>query len=644
MRRLQRIFLFFLYAFGNKFCITFILKVYYYKLENYKTMLFAIGLLIVFVALALKASPKEKQEDAHVHGAGQIGLLAAVALFGVDYFTSYFYATGEMMSALHPYGLQGYAYYAVAFIALANIVFGALYMYSLGVFNEGGGSYTASMRYLTPALSLIVAVVLIQDYIFTIVVSSLSGVDQLLSITDSYGIHWFWHFIIGAALAAITWYLTIRGRGESSRVVFILLGVFLLMTLTLAVGLFIAKARGVAAAPYQAPEQIPTLAQAFYHMLTASMKGLVALSGLEAMSNGIQFVIQEDAGIVKWGKKRFPQLKGLWNFYSGKSGIGRFVQTSFLFYGGITTLFLTYFAIHFNVFDGTLGRSLVGNLAFIGFDQLGAGGKLLYWVYQILAVALLAAASMTAFQDLQATAWRDVAIGEVPEIVVYRNEQGTFTRSVTAGFIIAVIIQFLVRGKTSAAVPYYGVGVFMPIMVMGFAIRKHILKTETGKMRTWGARGAGLAGILSAIVFVGQIVGKWSEGGWVVLITFSILILGANALLLAPMGHRDPQSIHRIVREKARVQGSMASIVEWQSLKMQEYRYTLYNRLADIMVIFGVRRLPRYDLPIAAGEFEDALHADHPEAPSFLDAYLPKHPDQPDDDTSKAAETKKTDH
>ncbi|MCX6064787.1 MAG: hypothetical protein NT121_03410 [Chloroflexi bacterium] len=93
-------------------------------------MIFAIGLLIVFGTLAFRIAPKEKEEDAHVHGAGQIGLLAAIALFGVDYFTSYFYATGEMMSALHPYGLQQYGYIAVSFIALANIVFGALYMYS----------------------------------------------------------------------------------------------------------------------------------------------------------------------------------------------------------------------------------------------------------------------------------------------------------------------------------------------------------------------------------------------------------------------------------------------------------------------------------------------------------------------------------
>src|SRR5512137_172075 len=208
-------------------------------------MFFSIGLLIVISFLAIKVAPVEKKESALIHGAGQVGLLAALALFGMDYFTSYFYATGEMMSALHPYGLQGYAYIAVAFIALANFVFGALYMYSLGIFNEGGGSYTAAMRYLTPTLSLLVAVVLIQDYVFTIVVSALSGGDQLLSVLNLYGRYWWLHFAIGAVLAAITWYLTIRGRGESARVVFLLLGVFVLLTVVMFVGLVVAHTHGV---------------------------------------------------------------------------------------------------------------------------------------------------------------------------------------------------------------------------------------------------------------------------------------------------------------------------------------------------------------------------------------------------------------
>ncbi len=591
-------------------------------------MLFSIGLLLVIVYAAFRLAPVEKEEHAHIHGAGQIGLLAALALFGVDYFTSYFYATGEMMSALHPYGLQQYAFIAVLVIALANAVFGFLYMYSLGVFNEGGGSYTASMRYLSPGLSLVVAVVLIQDYIFTIVVSTLSGVDQLLSITNSYNTLWLIRFGIGAVLAAVTWWLTIRGRGESARVVFTMLAIFAFLTVAMVIGLFVAKLRGVPAVPYTESVTTPTLWEAMYHMLTASMKGLVALSGLEAMSNGIQFVIHDDAGIVKWGKQHLPRLRGLWDFYSGKSGIGRLVQTSFLFYGGITTAFLAYFAFHFNVFDGTLGRSLVANLSFIGFTQI-PGGQVLYWAYQVLAVGLLAAASMTAFQDLQATAWRDVAIGEIPEIVVYRNPAGTFTRSVTAGFIVAVVIQLIVRGDTSAAVPYYGIGVFMPIMVMGFAIRKHILQTSTGSRRFWGSLGAGFAGVLSGIVFIGQIAGKWTEGGWVVLISFSVLVLAANLLLISPIGLRDPRTIHRIVRQKARVQGSMASIVEWQSLRMQEYRFTVLVFITRLFELFGVRRPLRFETPIPAGDYNHAVHSDHPEAPSLLEQYLESKPKQP---------------
>ena len=585
-------------------------------------MLFSILLLLVILFLAYKASPRERKEDAHVHGAGQIGLLAALARFGVDYFTSYFYATGEMMSALHPYGLQKFGYIAVVFIALANMIFGALYMYSLGVFNEGGGSYTASMRYLWPVMSLIVAVTLIQDYVLTIVVSALSGGDQLLSILNAYGTTWFWHFAIGAALAAVTWYLTIRGRGESSRVVFIMLGVFLMLTITLAIGLVIAHVKGVPALPVTETPKAASLGQALLHMLTASMKGMVALTGLEAMSNGIQFVINEDASIVTWGKKNWPRFKKLWDFYSGKSGIGRFVQTSFLFYGGVTTLLLTFFAIRFNVFDGTAGKTLVGNLAFIGFGQI-PGGQLLYWVYQGLAVGLLAAASMTAFQDAQATEWRDVAIGEIPEVIVYRDPRGTFTRSVTITFGVAVFIMFLVRGQTTLAIPYYGVGVFMPIMVMGLAIRKHVLQNYTGRARRWGSIGATIAAALAAVVFVGQIVGKWQEGGWIVLISFSILALAAHAMLLSPLGFREPKQIHRIVRDKARVQGSMASIVEWQSLKMQEYRYSILIAIAHVFELFGIRRPMRYEpKPAPAGDYDHAIHTDQADAPSFLAQYL----------------------
>ena len=587
-------------------------------------MFFSIALLIVIVVVVMRVAPRESQEDAHIHGAGQVGVLAALALFGVDYFTSYYYATGEMMHALHPYGLEHLGYYAVLVIGLANLVFGALYMYSLGIFNEGGGSFTAAMRYLGPSLSLVVAVILLQDYIFTIVVSTLSGVDQLLSLRQAGGIAWYWHFLIGAAMVVTTWYITIRGRGESAKVVFIGLGIFVLLTITMAIGLLVAKTSNVPALPAESTAQVTSVWSALFHLLAASMKGLVALTGLEAMSNGIQFVIDGDAPVVKWGRKHLPKFEKVWSFYGGKSGIGRIVQTSFLFYGALTTLFLTYFAIHFQAFDGVQGRSLVANLAFIGFSTI-PGGTILFWTYQILAVGLLTAASMTAFQDLQAIAWRNVAIGELPEMIVYRNPKGTFTRPVTVAAILTIFIQFLVRGNTSAAVPYYGVGVFMPIAVMGLAIYQHTKQTLAGRARKLGMLSASFATALATFIFVGQIVTKWNEGGWIVLIVFTILILIAHVILISPAGYRDPEDIHRVIREKSRIQGMMGNIVEWQSLRIQEYRYFLMMKTAGFFGMFGIFKPLRFDdqpLPVEAGPFENAMN--HSEHKTFLDEYIKK--------------------
>jgi hypothetical protein len=156
-------------------------------------------------------------------------------------------------------------------------------------------------------------------------------------------------------------------------------------------------------------------------------------------------------------------------------------------------------------------------------------------------------------------------------------------------------------------------------MAMGLAIRQHILKNATGRTRRWGAFGAGASAVLAAIVFVGQIAGKWTEGGWVVLISLSVLILMAHAILISPVGYRAPQDIHRIIREKSHVQGSVGNIVEWQSLRAQEYRYQLAFAVARFWELFGVRRPVQFEPPAVAGAYEDML--EH-ESDTFLDKYL----------------------
>ena len=80
------------------------------------------------------------------------------------------------------------------------------------------------------------------------------------------------------------------------------------------------------------------------------------------------------------------------------------------------------------------------------------------------------------------------------------------------------------------------------------------------------------------------------------------------------------------MRDKARVQGAMGSIVEWQSLKMQEYRYSILILISRFFELFGVRRPLRYEPPVPAGDYDHALHVDHPDAPSFIDQYLASQP------------------
>ncbi len=225
--------------------------------------------------------------------------------------------------------------------------------------------------------------------------------------------------------------------------------------------------------------------------------------------------------------------------------------------------------------------------------------------------------------------WRNVAIGEIPEVVVYRNPKGTFTRPVTAAVIAAVVIQLLVRADTTQAVPFYGVGVFLPIFAMGLAIRKEIELNEKGKRRRWGMVGASIAAGMALFVFVGQIIGKWTEGGWIVLISLTVLVLMAHAILLSPVGYRNADQIYRIVRTKSRVEGPMGNIVEWQSLRTQEYRYNILVIISKFWELFGVRRPIRYEKPLPAGDYDEAVYGEGTKHPSYLSPYLNQDKEKP---------------
>jgi len=147
----------------------------------------------------------------------------------------------------------------------------------------------------------------------------------------------------------------------------------------------------------------------------------VALSGLEAMSNGIQFVVNEDFALVNGVRKRCLKLNGLWGILQRqvrhRSHGPDFLPVLWRAHNCLPDLFRHPLQCFSMQRPGVpWWRTCPLSVSARSPEELSW-----YWAYQILAVGLLAAASMTAFQDLQATEWRDVAIGEIPEVIVYRG-------------------------------------------------------------------------------------------------------------------------------------------------------------------------------------------------------------------------------
>ena len=112
-----------------------------------------------------------------------------------------------------------------------------------------------------------------------------------------------------------------------------------------------------------------------------------------------------------------------------------------------------------------------------------------------------------------------------------------------------------------------------------------------------------------------------------VLISLSVLILVAHGILLSPAGYRDQPQIHRIIREKSHVVGPMGDIVEWQSLRAQEYRYSILVLIARFGELFGVRRPLQFEQPPKpAGQYEEAMAESKAKTTTLVEEYLENQP------------------
>jgi len=545
--------------------------------------LFGIAIALTIIGIGFKLAPKDVSVAGH--DAGQLLLLAALPLFFIDFGTSAEYAAGELHAILAEHNMQAYAPYGVLAIALFNLAFGSLYLYALGVFRDGGGAYTASLRYLGTTISIVVAFLLLQDYVLTVVVSSLSGADQLLSTVGQLGAHPIIHIVLGIGVAWLTCWLTLRGRGESAKITFVVLWTYVILMIITFISLAYQSSRGLPAPniiegykTYSIPQPAGNLpfGEIFRIVANATLHGLVALTGLEAVSNGLPFIKNQDATYVRWLKRKLPQFNGIWKMLNGRVGVARSIQFGFLFYGGLTLMFNSHFANYYGVGDHINGMTLVGNLAYIGLVPIG--GYALFFIRQMWSALTLSFANMTAYGDIQSTAYRYGVAGLMPISLVYRSPNGNFPRPVLLTFGLATAIIILVNGRVSAAIPFYGIGVFAPIAFMGFSVARHLQITKPKRYR-FGMAFSTFTGCLSLLIFAGQVLGKFNEGGWIPLVAFFFLFLIGHFMLLSSRGERFDKLARYFITGVSRIQGATVELLMWQTQVIQTYRTNLWARL-----------------------------------------------------------------
>src|SRR4051794_10800259 len=212
----------------------------------------------------------------------------ALAIFSSDAISSSAYATEEILRVLVLAGaaaLSASIGLSVA-IALLLAIVAVSYRQVCRAFPNGGGAYAVARSELTPLLGLVAAAALLIDYVMTVAVSTSSALDQLASLAPATGEY---KVYIAVAVITLITIANLRGLRESGNIFAVPTYVFVVLALGI-VGLGVVNivTGHVSPLPPQPnAESFGAQPLMLFLLLRAFASGSVALTGVEAIANGV---------------------------------------------------------------------------------------------------------------------------------------------------------------------------------------------------------------------------------------------------------------------------------------------------------------------------------------------------------------------
>jgi amino acid transporter len=398
----------------------------------------------------------------------------------------------------------------IGVILFILLLVSASYRGVVTAYTRTGGAYMVARDNFGPRIAQIAAAALLIDYVVTCAVQPAAGTVAVVS-----AIHQLrpYHLEITIGVLVFICIANLRGTRQSGRIFAVAAYSFVAMiTLTIVTGVIREFFWGLPKYNPQLLEQHGAVhvgqsggtlmsAAMILVLLRAFANGGTSLTGVEAISNTVN-VFREPQGL---NARRVLTIMAC--------------ILGFLLAGVAWLAHVTHATPYLNEYPSMLSEI---TRAVFGKDLIG---NILYFLVQASSAAILFTGANTGFNGFPALASFVAEDRFLPRPLTKRGHRLVFSNGIITLTTLAVALLLVTRGKLSALVPFFAIGVFTAFAMAGFGMAKHYYtRRESGWRRKVVVNFS--AGLMSTVVVGIFVVAKFTEGAWLVVVVFPILVYG----------------------------------------------------------------------------------------------------------------------
>jgi amino acid transporter len=439
------------------------------------------------------ASEEDKEE--------RVGPLPGVSVFGLDALSSAAYGPEAALTVLIPLGVAGIGFslpITVAVSAILTIVYFS-YRQTISGYPQGAGSYTVAKENLGTYAGLFAAAALMIDYTLNVAVGISAGIGALSSavpVLQPYTL------LLCLVVLLLLTFFNLRGLRESGFAfmppTYLFIGCLVLVLVIGIVKAFVSGGHPQPVDPLPAPsnahEQIT-----LWLFLKAFAAGCTAMTGVEAVSNGVQAFKEP---VVDSARRTLTLI----------------VAILILLLLGIAYLVSAY---QITATDpGSPGYQSILSM----LTEAIVGRGIFYYVTIAAILLVLCLSANTSFADFPRVCRTVSQDGFLPLFFAVRGRRLVYTQGIIVLTVLAGSLLILFNGVTDKLIPLFAVGAFLAFTLSQAGMVVHWSRSKDRNARL-SAVVNGIGAIATAITFLIVIVTKFTEGAWLVVIVMPLLFI-----------------------------------------------------------------------------------------------------------------------